>query len=154
VEALGVTGLLDRIGDRFGLLAGGDRTAPSRLRSLAATVEWSYQLLEETERRVFRHLSVFPGPFTLEAAEAVAGAGAVPAVLRLVDCSAMIAASPPASPCSPAEISTAPKGPRPRLSGPGTCTTISGTRPARSPGTQLPPRPARDRYAETEAQAA
>jgi predicted ATPase/DNA-binding CsgD family transcriptional regulator/transcriptional regulator with XRE-family HTH domain len=87
VEALGLTQLLDRLDDRFTLLAGGNRTAPSRQRSLAATVEWSYQLLEQTERTVFRAVSVFPGPFTLEAAEAVAGAGAGPAVLRLVDCS-------------------------------------------------------------------
>jgi predicted ATPase/DNA-binding CsgD family transcriptional regulator/transcriptional regulator with XRE-family HTH domain len=87
VEALGVTQLLDRLDDRFTLLAGGDRAAPSRQRSLAATVEWSYQLLDDHERRVFRAVSVFPGPFTLEAAEAVAGAEAGPAVLRLVDCS-------------------------------------------------------------------
>jgi predicted ATPase/class 3 adenylate cyclase/DNA-binding CsgD family transcriptional regulator len=92
VEALGVAQLLDRIGDRFELLAGGDRTAPDRQRSLAATVEWSYQLLDDDERRVFRAVSVFPGPFTLEAAEAVAGSGAGPAVLRLVDCSLL---SPP-----------------------------------------------------------
>ena len=78
VEALGVAQLLDRLDDRFALLAGGDRTAPSRQRSLAATVEWSYQLLDDHERRVFRAVSVFPGPFTLEAAEAVAGAGAGP----------------------------------------------------------------------------
>jgi predicted ATPase/DNA-binding CsgD family transcriptional regulator len=90
VEALGVTQLLDRIDDRFALLAGGDRTAPSRQRSLAATVEWSYQLLDERERRVFRAVSVFPAPFTLEAAEAVAGADAGPAVLRLVDCSLLV----------------------------------------------------------------
>jgi predicted ATPase/class 3 adenylate cyclase len=90
VEALGVTGLLDRIDDRFALLAGGDRTAPSRQRSLAATVEWSYQLLDEQERRVFRAVSVFPGRFTLAAAEAVAGADAGPAVLRLVDCSLLV----------------------------------------------------------------
>ena len=45
VEALGVAQLLDRIDDRFALLAGGDRLAPARHRSLAATVEWSYQLL-------------------------------------------------------------------------------------------------------------
>ena len=63
-----------------------------RQRSLAAAVDWSYQLLDDDERRVFRAVSVFPGPFTLEAAEAVAGAGAGPAVLRLVDCSL---ASPP-----------------------------------------------------------
>jgi predicted ATPase/DNA-binding CsgD family transcriptional regulator len=92
VETLGVTQLLDRIDDRFALLAVGDRLAPSRQRSLAATVQWSYQLLSERERQVFRAVSVFPGPFTLEAAEAVAGPGAGPAVLHLVDCSLL---SPP-----------------------------------------------------------
>jgi predicted ATPase/DNA-binding CsgD family transcriptional regulator len=89
-EALGAPQLLDRIEDRFELLAGGDRTAPSRQRSLAATVEWSYRLLDEDERRVFRVVSVFPGPFTLEAAEAVAGVVAGPVVLRLVDCSLLV----------------------------------------------------------------
>ena len=78
VEALGVAQLLDRIDDRFTLLETGDRLAAARQRSLAATVDWSYRLLGERERRVFRALSVFPGPFTLEAAEAVAGAGAGP----------------------------------------------------------------------------
>jgi DNA-binding CsgD family transcriptional regulator/tetratricopeptide (TPR) repeat protein len=53
-------------------------------------VQWSYQLLDEDERRVFRAVSVFPGPFTLGGAEAVAGAGAGPAVLRLVDCSLVV----------------------------------------------------------------
>ena len=47
VEALGVAGLLDRIDDRFALLTEGDRGAADRQRSLAATVEWSYRLLEE-----------------------------------------------------------------------------------------------------------
>ena len=92
VEALGVGQLLDRLDDRLELLAGADRLAPDRQRSLAATVEWSYRLLDETGRRVFRAVSVFPGPFTLEAAEAVAGPGAGPAVLRLVNCSLL---SPP-----------------------------------------------------------
>jgi predicted ATPase/DNA-binding CsgD family transcriptional regulator len=90
VEALGVAGLLDRLGDRFALLAGGDRTAPPRQRSLAATVEWSYRLLDEDERRVLRQVSVFPGPFTLEGVEAVAGPGAGPVVLHLVDCSLLV----------------------------------------------------------------
>ena len=87
VEALGVTGLLGHLDERLALLAGGDRLAPSRQRSLAATVAWSYQLLDEAERRVFRAVSVFPAGFTLEGAEAVAGKVAGPAVLRLVDCS-------------------------------------------------------------------
>jgi predicted ATPase/DNA-binding CsgD family transcriptional regulator len=86
-EALGVGQLLDRLEDRFALLAGADRLAPPRQRSLAAAVEWSYQLLDEPERRTFRTVSVFPGPFTLEGAEAVAGAGVGLAVLRLVECS-------------------------------------------------------------------
>ena len=92
VEALGVAQLLDRIEDRFALLTAGDRLAADRQRSLAATVEWSYQLLDDNERRVFRMVSVFPGPFTLEAAEAIAGPGAGPLVLHLVDCSLL---SPP-----------------------------------------------------------
>jgi predicted ATPase/DNA-binding CsgD family transcriptional regulator len=90
VDALGVAQLLDRIDDRFGLLADADRLAAERQRSLAAAVQWSYQLLGDAERRVFRAVSVFPGPFTLEAAEAVAGAGAGRAVPRLVDCSLVL----------------------------------------------------------------
>jgi predicted ATPase/DNA-binding CsgD family transcriptional regulator len=89
-EALGVAQLLDRIDDRFALLETGDRLAVARQRSLAATVEWSYRLLDERERRVFRAVSVFPGPFTLEGTEAVAGAVAGPAVLHLVDCSLLV----------------------------------------------------------------
>jgi len=94
VEALGIAQLLDRIGDRFELLASADRQAPVRQRSLAAAVEWSYLLLDEHERRVFRAVSVLPGPFTLEAALAVAGPGAGPAVLRLVDCSLVVPPQP------------------------------------------------------------
>ena len=90
VDALGVAQLLDRIDDRFDLLADADRLAEERQRSLAAAVRWSYQLLDDAERRVFRAVSVFPGPFTLEVAEAVAGAGAGRAVLRLVDCSLVL----------------------------------------------------------------
>jgi predicted ATPase len=90
IESLGVTELLERLDDRLDLLTTGDRAAPGRHRSLAATVDWSYQLLDEHEQQVFRAVSVFPGPFTLEAAEAVAGKGASAAVLRLVDCSLLM----------------------------------------------------------------
>ena len=92
VEALGVAQLAERLDDRSALLVSTDRLAPSRQRSLSATVEWSYLLLDEFGRRVFRRLSLFPGPFTLEAAEVVAGGGAGSAVLHLVDCSLL---SPP-----------------------------------------------------------
>jgi non-specific serine/threonine protein kinase len=90
MEALGAAQLLDRLDERFTLLGGSDRMAPARQRSLAATVEWSYRLLGEDERRVFRWLSVFPAGFTLEAAGAVAGDAAGSAVLRLVDCSLLV----------------------------------------------------------------
>ena len=86
--------LLGWLDDRLALLAGGDRLAAGRHRSLAAAAEWSYQLLAEDEQRVFRLLSVFPAPFTLEAAEAVAGEAAAPAVLRLVECSLLVPPRP------------------------------------------------------------
>jgi len=90
VDTVGVPQLLDRIDDRFVLLADGDRLAEARQRSLAAAVQWSYELLVEPERRVFRAVSAFPGPFTLDGAEAVAGPAAARAVLRLVDCSLLV----------------------------------------------------------------
>jgi predicted ATPase/DNA-binding CsgD family transcriptional regulator len=90
VEALGLPQLADRLDDRFRLLASTNRAAVARQRSLEAAVDWSYQLLDDSEQRVFRFLSVFPGPFTLDAAEAVAGPDSGPAVLRLVDCSLLV----------------------------------------------------------------
>ena len=93
IEALGVSQLLESLDAGLGLLAGGDRLAAGRHRSLVAAAEWSYQLLAEDEQRVFRQLSVFPAPFTLEAAAAVAGEGAA-AALRLVECSLLIPPRP------------------------------------------------------------
>ena len=96
-ETLGVSQvleLLESLDERLVLLAGGDRLAAGRHRSLAAAAEWSYQLLDQDEQRVFRLLSVFPAPFTLEAAGAVAGPGAAPAVLRLVECSLLVPPRP------------------------------------------------------------
>ena len=73
VEALGLAQLVERLDDLFRLLVSASRVATSRQRSLEAAVDWSYQLLSPSEQRVFRFVSVFPGPFTLGAAEAVAG---------------------------------------------------------------------------------
>ena len=62
VEALCLAALLDRLDDRVGLLTGSSRVPAARQRSLGAMVDWSYQLLSESEQRVFRSLSMFPGP--------------------------------------------------------------------------------------------
>jgi predicted ATPase/DNA-binding CsgD family transcriptional regulator len=87
IEALGLGQLVQRLEASFGLLAGAERAAAPRHRSLAATVEWSYRLLDESARRVFRRLAIFPGAFTLDGAAAVAGDASELAVLHLVDCS-------------------------------------------------------------------
>ena len=62
-----------RLADRFTLLTSGARTAEARQQTLRATVDWSYQLLSETEQRVFDRLSVFQGGWTLMSAEDVVG---------------------------------------------------------------------------------
>lgn len=91
VRGLGVDAIASRLGDHFGLLAGGRRTGLPKERSFRAAVDWSYDLLSERERRVFERLSVFAGGFSLEAAEAVSSGEAiemrdVPGLLaRLVD---------------------------------------------------------------------
>ena len=67
-----IAGLLD---ERFRLLTRGRADAACRQQTLQATVEWSYALLNETERRVFDCLGVFPGSFDAAAAAGVADAG-------------------------------------------------------------------------------
>jgi len=65
--------MLSRLTDRLGLLEGGPRDAPPRLRSMRDAIAWSYDLLSPDEQRLFRQLTVFAGGFTLDAAEAVRG---------------------------------------------------------------------------------
>jgi predicted ATPase/DNA-binding CsgD family transcriptional regulator len=71
MKALGIEQLIDRLDDTFQLLSFGSRTAPSRQQTLRATIDWSYSLLDENERVLFRRLSVFAGGWALEAAESV-----------------------------------------------------------------------------------
>jgi predicted ATPase/DNA-binding winged helix-turn-helix (wHTH) protein len=68
---LGPQQVASRLDDRFALLTGGRRTALPRHQTLRATLDWSYQLLPEVERRLLRFVAVFPAKFTLEAATAV-----------------------------------------------------------------------------------
>ncbi len=65
--------LLERIGQRLDLFKGG-RDADPRQQTLRATIDWSHQLLDDREQRVFRALSIFAGGCSFEAAEYVAGA--------------------------------------------------------------------------------
>ncbi len=71
VRALPVEQIAARLDDRFRLLTGGSRAAVARHQTLAATIDWSYDLLTDPERAVLRRLSVFAGGATLEAAEFV-----------------------------------------------------------------------------------
>lgn len=79
---LAVEQVAGRLDDSLGLLGPGSRTAPPRHKTLRATLDWSYGLLEEQERILFRRLSVFSSDWTLEAAVAVgAGEGIEPGEL-------------------------------------------------------------------------
>lgn len=72
VRALPPQRIAERLDDRLSLLTGGSRTALPRQQTLQATIDWSYDLLSESERTLLRRLSVFAGGWSLEAAEAVA----------------------------------------------------------------------------------
>lgn len=63
--------MLDRLQSRLELLTGGALDLPERQQTLRNTIDWSHDLLNEAERKLFRRLSVFSGGCTLEAAEAV-----------------------------------------------------------------------------------
>jgi predicted ATPase/DNA-binding SARP family transcriptional activator len=75
MHMLSVSQLASRLDDIFSVLVGGTRSAPARHQALRATLDWSYDLLEDDERAVFQRLSVFAGGFGLAAAEQVASGG-------------------------------------------------------------------------------
>jgi len=71
VASLSPQRILHGLQDRFRLLSGTRTAGPERQATLAASVDWSHDLLEQTERVLLRRLAVFVGPFTLEAAEQI-----------------------------------------------------------------------------------
>lgn len=87
VRAMAPSEILARLRDRL-TLAGGERDRVARHRDLESTIRWSYDLLDEEQRRLFRRVAVFPAPFTLSAAESLVGDGDVAeAIVGLVDSS-------------------------------------------------------------------
>jgi non-specific serine/threonine protein kinase len=71
VNAVSVEQIANRLYDRFRLLRSSDPTIPNRQQTLKASLAWSYDLLSEAERTLFRRLSVFAGGWSLEAAEVI-----------------------------------------------------------------------------------
>ena len=74
IKALTPHQILARLEQRLPLLTGGARDAPERQRTLRATIEWSHDLLDDAEQRLYARLAVFRGGCTLDAAEQIADA--------------------------------------------------------------------------------
>ncbi|HEY0070220.1 MAG TPA: NB-ARC domain-containing protein, partial [Chloroflexia bacterium] len=70
--------MLKRLESRLRVLTGGARDLPARQQTLRSTIEWSHDLLDEQEQRLFRRLAVFAGGRTLDAIEAICGPGLDP----------------------------------------------------------------------------
>lgn len=69
VRTMSVEEIDSRLDHRFALLRSGDRSSPQRHRTLHAVIEWSWNLLDESQRSALRRLCRFPAGFTLPAAE-------------------------------------------------------------------------------------
>ncbi|MET0412820.1 MAG: winged helix-turn-helix domain-containing protein [Polyangiaceae bacterium] len=72
VPLFGLRGVATRLDDPFSIMTKGRRMASARHQTLRAVIDWSYEALGGDEKAVWRRLSVFRGPFTLAAAEAIA----------------------------------------------------------------------------------
>ena len=94
LRSLSLQQLEERLAERYDLLTEGRRGAPPRQQTLRALIDWSYELLDERDRRAWARMSVFSGSFDLAAAEHVAGDGKgvdiLTAVHSLVDKSVLM----------------------------------------------------------------
>jgi predicted ATPase/class 3 adenylate cyclase len=97
VRGMAPADIARRLDQRLNLLTSADRFAPDRHRTLEAATRWSYELLDQTQQRVFDRLSVFAGPFAIDAAGTIVAGDGVEAweildvVLALVDKSLVVA---------------------------------------------------------------
>ncbi|GAA2029271.1 BTAD domain-containing putative transcriptional regulator [Polymorphospora rubra] len=89
VRSLGLAGVVDRLDDRFRLLATSARDLPVRQRTLTAVIGWSWDLLDDEDRSVLARLAVFADGCTPDAARAVCDAD-VDVLARLVDRSLVV----------------------------------------------------------------
>ncbi|MDF1561572.1 MAG: protein kinase [Deltaproteobacteria bacterium] len=86
MSILGTEQILERLSSRFALLRRpGSAAGPARQQTLAATIAWSWELLEPWERAALAQATVFRGGFTLEAAEAVLDLSAFPEAPLIID---------------------------------------------------------------------
>ncbi len=95
VSVLSPSEMLGHLDDRFALLRRTGRATSLRHRTLRATVDWSYELLDAAEQQLFRRLAVFVGGFDLSAAKAMGGPDTLDRLGRLVDKSLVLAESGP-----------------------------------------------------------
>jgi predicted ATPase/class 3 adenylate cyclase len=100
VRLLTPQAILARLSNRLGLLTGGPRDVPERQRTLRGAIEWSYDLLDSDEQRLFAALSIFRGGARLEAVEQISapdGGDILSGLASLVDKSLVRAETSPAS---------------------------------------------------------
>jgi predicted ATPase len=96
VKAMRVEQIDERLDDRFQVLTSGNRTALPHQQTLRSAIDWSHDLLDDSERILLRRLSIFAGGWTLEAAEVVCGGDGTQSVdvldllTRLVDKSLVV----------------------------------------------------------------
>lgn len=84
VNSLSIEEIAARLDDCFRLLTSGRRTVLPRYQTLRASLDWSYDLLSDAERMLFRRLAVFTGGFTLDAVEGICFEGATSEILDLL----------------------------------------------------------------------
>jgi predicted ATPase/class 3 adenylate cyclase len=96
LRSLSVEEIHRKLNQRFQLLTGGSRVALPRQRTLQALIDWSYDLLDDTEKKLFARLSVFAGGWTLEAASHVCSEAPITndvvyVLIRLIEQSLVVA---------------------------------------------------------------